>query len=89
MNISDDNKIRLNLLVVGTGLGLVIGWITNVLWYAFSGIILGWGDSAPDWYFNIRNTVQTTITVVAVLLTLVGLQLFFNRCRKRKKVINL
>ena len=89
MNISNDNKMRLILLVVGFLLGLVIGWAANLLWYAFAGTMLGWRDSAPDWYFNIQNTVQTTITAVAILLTLIGSQLFFNRCKKRKKSANI
>jgi hypothetical protein len=89
MTISDENKIRLVLVVVGIGLGLVLGWIANALWFAFTGIILGWGDSAPDWYFNIRKQVQTSITVAAVLLTLIGLQLFFSICKRRKSMAKL
>jgi hypothetical protein len=89
MTISDDNKIRLVLVVVGIGLGLVLGWISNALWFAFTGIILGWGDSAPDWYFNIQKQVQTSITVVTVFLTLIGLQLFFSKCKIRKSIAKL
>lgn len=89
MNLTEDNKMRLILVVVGIGLGLVLGWVANVLWFAFTGIVLGWGDSAPDWYFIIQKTVQRTITVVSIFLTLIGLQLFFNRCKKRKRIANL
>ena len=83
MNLTDEKKIRLILSVVGVGLGLVVGWSANFLWFAFTGIILGWGDSAPDWYFNIQKTVQSAITITAILLTVVVLQWLFNRRKER------
>jgi hypothetical protein len=86
MNLTNDNKIRLILSVVGIGLGLFIGWSANLLWFAFTGIILGWGDRAPDWYFNIQTALQTTITVITIFLTIVTLQWLFNR-RKERAVV--
>jgi hypothetical protein len=83
MNLTDDNKIRLILCVVGIGLGLVIGWSANLFWFAFTGIILGWGDSVPDWYFNIQKMAQTMITCTTILLTIVVLQWLFNRRKER------
>jgi thiamine transporter ThiT len=85
MNLSDDNKLRMILIVVGLFLGLILSGVIKVLWFAFSGIVLGWRDSAPDWYFNIQSTVQTTITVVSIILTIVVMQLFFTKCKKRKR----
>jgi hypothetical protein len=78
MPISGDKKVRLILIIIGIGLGLILGEVTNGFCFMFTGLVLGLGDSAPDWYFNIQKTVQTTMTVVVMLLTIIWLQLFFN-----------
>ena len=33
------------------------GFFVNYVWYFFHAFILGWGDSAPEWYFGIQNLV--------------------------------
>ena len=55
--------------------GIAIGLGLNVSWHYFLAVYLGWGDSAPDWYFQI----QEIIFMAFFLFGLVGWALFYPR----------
>jgi len=85
MAISENIKIRTILLIVGSFIGLVLGWAIGFVWLVFHSIVLGWGDTAPDWYFKVQGTVQTTILVISMITGMVGLQFLWNRTQRKKK----
>jgi len=85
MTILENIKIRTILLVVGSFIGLVLGWAIGFIWLVFHSLVLGWGDTAPEWYFKIQGTVQTTILVISIIAGIVGLQFLWNRAQRRKK----
>jgi hypothetical protein len=55
--------------------GTAIGLGLNVSWHYFLAVHLDWGDSAPDWYFQ----VQGMIFLAFFLLGLIGWILFYPR----------
>ncbi len=55
-----------------------MGVFLNFSWHFFLASVIGWGDSAPDWYFNI----QETVFVFIFLLGLTGWIIFNLRLRK-------
>ena len=55
--------------------GAAIGLGLNYLWHYFLAVHLSWGDSAPDWYFQ----VQGMIFMAFFLLGLVGWAIFYPR----------
>jgi thiamine transporter ThiT len=59
--------------------GVVIGVFLNFSWHFFLASVIGWGDSAPDWYFNIQETVFVFIFLIGVVGWII-----FNLRLKRK-----
>jgi hypothetical protein len=47
--------------------GVVIGIFLNFSWHYFLAEIIGWKDTAPDWYFNIQNTVFLGIFLLGLI----------------------
>ncbi len=70
-------KNRLVVNSVSIILGFVIGLAINLGWQIFRGFILGWGDSAPEWYFNIQGYVHNGIFIVALIICIVFANIFF------------
>jgi len=50
-------------LVAGSAIGIGL----NFLLYIFHSLILGWGDSAPDWYRSIQHQIMLSIMVLSVI----------------------
>ncbi len=73
------------LLIVGGFLGFVIGGAINSIWFVFRALILGWRDTAPEWYFKIQGTVQTTIMLISIIIGMFGLQFLYERAQKKRK----
>ena len=61
-------KKMVALIIYSVALGLITGIILNALWYIFCALILGWGDSAPDWYFNIQRAVHNSILAFPIFI---------------------
>jgi hypothetical protein len=59
------------VIVQGTAIGLGL----NYSWHYFLAEYLGWGESAPDWYFQL----QGMIFMAFFLLGLIGWALFYPR----------
>jgi len=55
--------------------GIIVGLGLNYSWHYFLAEYLGWGDSAPDWYFQ----VQGMIFMAFFLLGLIGWSIFYSR----------
>lgn len=55
--------------------GALAGLGLNFFWHYFLAVTLGWGDSAPDWYFR----WQGEIFVVIFFLGLAGWAIFYPR----------
>jgi hypothetical protein len=65
--------------ILSTGLvvvqGTVIGLGLNYSWHYFLAEYLAWGDSAPNWYFQVQGIIFTAF----FLLGLIGWVLFYPR----------
>ena len=59
--------------------GVVMGVFLNFSWHFFLASVIGWGDSAPDWYFKIQETLFMCI----FLLGLIGWIMLNLRLRKK------
>ncbi len=51
------------VLVEGSAIGL---WL-NYSWHHFLAVSLGWGDSAPDWYFRLQEIVFLFILLIGMV----------------------
>lgn len=70
-------KNRLVVSSVSLAIGVVIGLAVNLGWYFFYGLILGWGDRSPDWYFNTQNYVQNGIIIFSVASCIIFANIYF------------
>ncbi len=75
-------KYRLILLLLGLILGWVVGGALGVVWFIFNSILLGYGDSGPEWV----NTVTTWIQIISVLSCLIASQLLYHYSQKKGKL---
>jgi hypothetical protein len=66
MAISTVLKRSLGVILVCVQ-GLVLGFVLNFLWYIFLSLILGWGDSGPDWYVEIQDYIFWGILLTGVV----------------------
>ena len=57
------------------------GFLVNWLWYLFCAIILGWRDSAPDWYIEIQQWIMFGIFLVSAIMWWAGA--YWLRLKKR------
>ncbi|BDV43605.1 hypothetical protein GURASL_25280 [Geotalea uraniireducens] len=79
-------RSRTILLVIAVVLSPIVGVLSNYIWYFFHAVILGWGDSCPDWYFKIQDKVQNGIFIASAVGTVVGLQYWYSiKNRQREK----
>jgi hypothetical protein len=62
--------------------GLVVGLLINTLLFLFTGVVLGWGLSAPDWYGRIQGKVLFGIMAFSLIASLV---LFRTTDRRRDR----
>ncbi len=69
--------IRITVMIIQ---GVVIGVFLNFSWHFFLAEVIGWGDSAPDWYFNIQKTL---FMCIFLLLGLIGWIIFNLRLRRK------
>jgi hypothetical protein len=51
--------------------GLVVGLLINTSLFLFTGVALGWGLGAPEWYVRIQGKVLFGIMAFSVMATLV------------------
>jgi len=58
----------------------------NFFWYFFVSLILGYGDSAPDWLFPIQGQIHTIIFLVSILIGLIASQWFYYYARRNGRV---
>ena len=58
--------------------GVVMGVFLNFSWHFFLATVIGWGNDAPDWYFNL----QETIFIGIFLFGLIGWIIFSLRLSK-------
>jgi hypothetical protein len=63
--------------------GLVVGLLINTLLFLFTGVVLGWGAGAPEWYVRIQVEVLFGIMASSVIASLL---LFRTADRKRARV---
>ena len=70
---------KIIMLLVLTIQGTVIGIFLNFSWHFFLATIIGWGNDAPDWYFNL----QETILIGIFLFGLIGWIIFSLRLSKK------
>ena len=88
MDILDKSKLKQVSLtasrIVGFLLGIVLtGFVVNFMWYLFCALILGWGDSAPEWYIGIQERLFYGIFAGSVILWLGGAYWLRSRVRNR------
>jgi hypothetical protein len=58
---------KIIIIPVVTIQGLLIGLFLNFFWHFFLAEIIGWADTAPDWYFNIQKTVFVCIFLFGLI----------------------
>jgi len=75
--LEQELKARLVVSLISLAIGVAIGLAVNVGWYIFSGFFLGWGDSAPEWYFNIQNYVQSGIIIFSAAFCVIFANIYF------------
>ena len=80
MSIWKELPSRLLFLIFGLGLGLLLAFVLGFIWLVITGIVLGYGDSGPDWF----NTVTYWIKIISITVCLVLSQLIFNYMKKRE-----
>jgi hypothetical protein len=51
--------------------GLVLGLAINTLLFLFTGVVLGWGLGAPEWYVGIQGEILFGIMAFSVTASLV------------------
>ncbi len=73
-----------NILAFLIGIALT-GFALNFFWYLFHALVLGWGDSGPDWYIDIQWKVLYGIFLGAAMLWLGGAWGFRSRNRKKRE----
>jgi hypothetical protein len=65
--------------------GSLLGLAMNFAWHYFLAVNLDWGDSAPDWYFRIQETVFIGILLIGLIgWAIVGSRL--DACLNRRKI---
>jgi ABC-type multidrug transport system permease subunit len=73
-------KKRGLLFLGGLVLGIVLGVLLNYIWFFFGLIVLGYGDSGPEWL----TTVNRFIYVFSLAICLLGSQVFYHYVYKKK-----
>ncbi len=51
--------------------GLTVGLLINTLLFLFTGVVLGWGVGAPEWYVRIQDKVLFGIMASSAIASLV------------------
>ena len=51
--------------------GLTVGLLINTLLFLFTGVVLGWGVGAPEWYVHIQGKILLGIMAFSVIVSLV------------------
>ncbi len=74
--------IRIVLLAIGLLLGWVTGYVVGFLWYFFKLIVLGYGDSGPQWI----NNVYDVIWAVSILSGIVVSQWYYSYAHKKGRL---
>jgi hypothetical protein len=54
-------------ITVTTIQGVVMGIFLNISWHFFLAAVIGWGDSAPDWYFYRQETIFVCIFIIGLI----------------------
>ncbi len=54
--------------------GLTVGLLINTLFFLFTGVVLGWGVSAPEWYVSVQGKILFGIMAFSVIASLVLLK---------------
>lgn len=72
MQKSQCQKISNRLIVnsVSILVGAIFGMVINFELYFFHAVIVGWGDSAPDWYLQIQNNMINWIFLIAITIAM-------------------
>ena len=65
--------VNVTSIIIGSLVGLTI----LMFWAMFRGIFLGWGDSAPEWYFNIQNYIHNGIIALPIIFCVTIGNLYF------------
>jgi hypothetical protein len=58
---------KIIMIPVITIQGVAIGISLNFSWHYFLAEVIGWKDTAPDWYFSIQETVFIGIFLLGLI----------------------
>jgi hypothetical protein len=87
IDVTMNYKFKFAILVLGIVIGTIAGIVLNYLWYLFLVLIIGWGDSSPEWYVEIHNIIFYLIIVLSIVLCSTYLQIrYYHSMRKGKGV---
>jgi hypothetical protein len=79
-----DKKIKRRgmLLLWGLVIGLILGFVLNVIWFSFRLAVLGYGDSGPEWIIAVNNW----IFIISIAICLIGSQIVHHYVSKKVKL---
>jgi hypothetical protein len=58
---------KIIMIPVVTIQGIATGFFLNLSWHFFLAKVIGWGDTAPDWYFNIQKAIFVGIFLFGLM----------------------
>ncbi|MBI4764574.1 MAG: hypothetical protein HY787_08215 [Deltaproteobacteria bacterium] len=58
---------KIIMIPVITIQGIALGISLNFSWHYFLAEVIGWKDTAPDWYFNIQEAVFMFILLLGLM----------------------
>ncbi|GBD99840.1 hypothetical protein BMS3Abin07_01886 [bacterium BMS3Abin07] len=80
--MNNNFKIRVVLLLLGLLVGWVVGVFFGYIWYLFTLVVLGYGDSGPQWI----NKVTACIQIIMIIIGIIASQWYYHYAQKRGRL---
>jgi len=77
--------IRFILLILCLVLSFVLVIIISSAWVFFSLVVLGYGDSGPDWLIEFEKWFEKILIIISIITGLIVSQLIYHRAFRKGK----
>ncbi len=74
--------MRILFFITGIFVGFIFGYSLTLLWLAFKGYILGYGDTGPAWI----NKVTYLILFIGILIGIIASQWYYDYLHKKGRI---